>query len=580
MSFADIGKLYLPAMVNCCSAWRRKSNAEYPIPEIADALASSSSGKKCEIAKRFPAMMRRSSRRRRSGWSMLGKPTNVVSVLTAPSLKQACRQERQKIVCYLLLKYARLGKVIMNLGDKKDRFGKQTRVKTMHSTFRGHRAFSFALYCLILLLLLNASSSNATPITRHTSLAPGIQSPVRRGFSPVGTATTTLSMPPTQTTCPPAGAARAMITAPLVSGAHQNIIYTLNLGTYDAPSSGNLMRYDAQTGQKAVLMSAVNAHIYEAQVSADGQWILFVTTTGSTDRQTKLQALRMDGQGLQTLYCAPGFGIRQVHWSTDQHFLVFYNVIDEQGTVYLLDMRSGKLQIELIAPPDFGIILRTWLDATHIYLTEAPSDTLFFHVYLLDIHRGAHQHLSDLLSVVFRQYGDFDSSYDGSHLLISYGGCPQGGCSGPSSIATQAITGGRQQTIYHSQVYDVIAVRAIDQGSLLFIIGNTFTSTGQNIDKSHNGLWAINTDGYGLTRLVPISAQQYYFLNYDAQEPWSNVSRDGSMYVLQVNGFRNAPQGLVETDTLFVGSLHSGQPRIFAATNDGSQLVMAGWTVV
>src|SRR6266851_3739048 len=86
MSFADIGKLYLPAMVNCCSAWRRKSNAEYPIPEIADALASSSSGKKCEIAKRFPAMMRRSSRRRRSGWSMLGKPTNVVSVLTAPSV--------------------------------------------------------------------------------------------------------------------------------------------------------------------------------------------------------------------------------------------------------------------------------------------------------------------------------------------------------------------------------------------------------------------------------------------------------------------------------------------------------------
>ncbi len=371
-----------------------------------------------------------------------------------------------------------------------------------------------------------------------------------------------------------------MITAPLVSSAHQDIIYILNLGTYDAPSSGNLMRYDAQTGQKAALMSVVNAHIYEAQVSADGQWVLFVTTTGSTNRQTKLQAVRMDGQGLQTLYCAAGFGIRQVHWSTDQHFLVFYNVIDEQGTVYLLDMRSGKLQTELIAPPDFGIILRTWLDATHIYLTEAPSDTLFFHIYLLDIHRGARQHLSDLLSVVFRQYGDFDSSYDGSHLLISYGGCPQGGCSGPSSIATQAITGGRQKTIYNSQVYDVIAVRAIDQGSLLFIIGNTFTSTGQNIDKSHNGLWAINTDGSGLTHLVPISAQQYCFLNYDAQEPWSNVSRDGSMYVLQVNGFRNAPQGLVETDTLFVGSLHSGQPRIFAATNDGSQLVMAGWTVV
>src|SRR6266700_992760 len=435
----------------------------------------------------------------------------------------------------------------------------------MHSTSRNGHIFPFIAGCLILLFLL-PSSSNVMPATRHTSPTPGIPSPVRRGFSPVGTATATFAMPPTLTTCPAAGTARAMITAPLVSGFHQSIIYMLNQGTYDAPSSGNLMRYDAQTGRKTVLMSVVNAHIYEAQVSADGQWILFVTTTGSTNRQTKLQAVRMDGQVLQTLYCAPGFGIRQLHWSTDQHFLVFYNVIDEQGTVYLLDMRSGKLQTELIAPPDFGIILRTWLDAMHIYL--------------LDIHRGAHQHLSDLLSVVFRQYGDFDSSYDGSHLLISYGGCPQGGCSGPSSIATQAITGGRQQTIYHSQVYDVIAVRAIDQGSLLFIIGNTFTSTGQNIDKSHNGLWSINTDVYGLTRLVSISAQQYYYMNYYPHEPRSNLSRDGNMYVLHVNGFRNAPQGLVETDTLFAGSLHSGQPRIFAATNDGSQLVMAGWTVV
>jgi hypothetical protein len=450
----------------------------------------------------------------------------------------------------------------------------------MHSTSHSDHIFPFTAGCLILLFLLPACSSNATPVTRHTFPTPGIPSPVHRGFTHTGTTPATLAMPPTQTTCPPVGMARAMITAPLLSGSHQNIIYTINRGTYDAPSDGTLIRYDAQTGQKTILMNVVNAHIYEAQVSAGGQWILFVTTTGSTGRQTKLQAMRMDGQGLQTLYCAPGFGIRQVHWSTDQHFLVFYDVIDEQGSVYLLDVRSGKLQTELSAPADSGIILRTWLDATHIYLTDAPTDTLFFHIYLLDIRKGAHQHLSDLLSVVFRQYGDFDSSYDGSHLLISYGGCPQGGCSGPSSIATQSIAGDRQQTIYNSQVYDVIAVRAIDQVSLLFIIGNTFSSTGQNVDRSHNGLWAINIDGSGLTRLVSTSAQQYCYLNYNAQEPWSNVSRDGRMFVLQVNGFRDTSQGIVETDALFVGSFHSGQPRVFAATNDGSQLVMAGWTMM
>src|SRR5258708_22539059 len=142
----------------------------------------------------------------------------------------------------------------------------------MHSTTRNDHTFPFIAGCLILLFLL-PSSSNVMPAPRRPSRAPGIPSPVRRGFSPVGTATATFAMPPTLTTCPAAGTARAMITAPLVSGFHQSIIYMLNQGTYDAPSSGNLMRYDAQTGRKPRLLRAVNAHIYEAQVSADGRCI-------------------------------------------------------------------------------------------------------------------------------------------------------------------------------------------------------------------------------------------------------------------------------------------------------------------
>ncbi len=448
----------------------------------------------------------------------------------------------------------------------------------MHSTSGNHHMLSF-MGCLILLFLLAACGSIAHSAVRGMTPTPGIPSAVNRGFTPTA-APTTVAMPLTQTGCPPTGTARAMITAPLSLGAHQNIIYTLNAGTYDDPSQGKLMRYDVQTGRATELLRVVNVHIYEAQVSTDGQWILFVTTTGSVGRQTKLQALRMDGQGLQTLYCAAGFGIQQIQWSANQHLLAFYNVISEQGTVYLLDLSSGKLQTELSAPSGVSLILRIWLDATHIYLSDAAQDTIYFHIYLLDIHKGAQQHLSDLLTVVFQQYGDFDSSYDGSRLLISYGGCPQGGCSGPSSIATRAITGGRQQTIYNSQDYDVIAVRAIDQSSLLFIIGNTFSSTGINVDRSHNGLWKINADGSGLTRLITINAQQYCFLNYNSQEPWSNVSRDGEMYVLQVNGFHNNSQGLVETDALIVGSLHDGTSRTFVSTSDGSQLVMVGWTVM
>src|SRR5207247_6649650 len=102
----------------------------------------------------------------------------------------------------------------------------------MHSTSRNDHIFSFMAGWLTLLFLFTACSSNATPVTRHTPPTPGITSPVTRGFTPSGTATVTLAMPPTQTTCPQAGMARAMIMAPLLSGSHQNIIYTFNRGTY------------------------------------------------------------------------------------------------------------------------------------------------------------------------------------------------------------------------------------------------------------------------------------------------------------------------------------------------------------
>ena len=183
-----------------------------------------------------------------------------------------------------------------------------------------------------------------------------------------------------------------MITAPLALGQHQNIVYTLNQGTYDSPTHGKLIRYDTQTGRKTELLTVDRAHIYEAQVSADGQWLLFVTTTGRTNRQTRLQLLRMDGQGLQTLLCAPGFGIQQVQWSPDQHYLVYYNTVNEQGVVYLLDMLTAVLQTELTTPPQVSLLLRTWFDVTHIYISDSAIDTVYSHLYLLDIKKGARQH--------------------------------------------------------------------------------------------------------------------------------------------------------------------------------------------
>lgn len=438
----------------------------------------------------------------------------------------------------------------------------------MYFSQRNRQLLSLVGSCLI--FLLTSCSTTTLPATRKATSTASIMPPGHRMITPA-VVSTTMTMPPTQTDCPPDGA-RAMITAPLALGQHQNIVYTLNQGTYDLPTHGKLIRYDAQTGRKTELLTVDHAHIYEAQVSADGQWVLFVTTTGSTNRQARLQLLRMDGQGLQTLLCAPGYSIQQVQWSPDQHYLVYYNTVNEQGVVYLLDMLTGTLQTELTTPAQVSLLLRTWFDATHIYISNSAIDTVYSYLYLLDIKKGAGQHLSNLLTVLFQEYGDFDLSDDGSSIFTTDGNCRDDTCNGPSHIAIQSIAGGPKHTIYHSDVYDAVAVRVIDHNRLLFIIGNSPLVT----DTSHNGLWEMNLDGSKLTHLITTSTIQYSFVNYSSQEPWSNISRDTSMYVLQVNGF----QSLIETHSLLVGSVLGGKPKVFATIADGSQLAVVGWAIM
>ncbi len=105
-----------------------------------------------------------------------------------------------------------------------------------------------------------------------------------------------------------------------------------------------------------------------------------------------------------------------------------------------------------------------------------------------------------------------------------------------------------------------------------FFIGNSPLIT----NTSHNGLWEMNLDGSNLTHLIKTSTIQYSFVNYRSQEPWSNISRHMSIYVLQVNEFQN----IIETHSLLVGSVLGGEPKVFATIADGSQLGVVGWTIM
>ncbi len=438
----------------------------------------------------------------------------------------------------------------------------------------------FLLFCMLLLLLGACNTTTTTTQAGQQQTPTAVPTAVAQNNTVITPLhpSTTLPVPPTQIACPPTDGARAMITAPLALGSHDTVVYTLDTGSYDKPNAGELLRYDTVTGQSSLIVKVANAHIYGPQVSTDGQWVLFTVITGVLNRTTALQMVRLDGQGRQTLYCAAGYAIQQLLWSTTERYIAFYNIINNQGSVSVLDTTTGFVQTALTMPANAGLVLRSWLDASHLALSDAATDTIYGHIFVLDVTRS-HQQYANMQIVLQQEYGDFDSSTDGTRLFVSFGGCPQGVCTGPSSIKTQQVSGGPQHTIYNSNLYDVVQVRVLDQKSLLFIIGNTSSGNASD-DLSKNGLWRINNDGTGLQQLASVTALQFDYFNYHTQASDANVSRDDTLYALQINGFNNS----VQVDTLVIGSLNGSTPplsvKLIATANgtDGTQLAIAGWT--
>jgi hypothetical protein len=90
-------------------------------------------------------------------------------------------------------------------------------------------------------------------------------------------------------------------------------------------------------------------------------------------------------------------------------------------------------------------------------------------------------------------------------------------------------------------------------------------------DGSHNGLWKMNPNGSGLTRLTSDAPHTGSSLNSATQLPWSNLSRDTRLYALQT--FNDS-----HVFTLEYGSLSGGAPTVFASLGDGTDMEIVGWT--
>lgn len=389
--------------------------------------------------------------------------------------------------------------------------------------------------------------------------------------SGTGGITITQNVPPTTTACPATGTARAAVLAPLVLGLHQNLVYIVN--EFKPTPYGTLKRRDVNVPdlKAAEIVKMPNVYISWAQVSRDGQWILFIARLGQQDQ---LRMVRGDGQGLQTLYCAPvGNFILGSQWSFNQQSVIFDagagGVIPE---IYLLTLNNGTL--ETVMTPQgrtMGYLPRTWLDATHVYMVgflPQANNATFQNAYLLDLQKGANQPESNLqqIFVSTQPCMSFDTSFDVKQLYESTcNGNKTNGLNGPSSVTVQDARGSKPKEIFASQNMAITLVRAVNSTQLLLMVENTTGNTSQN------GLWRINIDGTNLTRLSTDTASTQSLCTF-SQYAWSNTSFDGTFYALQ------SYQQNIHSYGMFYGSLTGGDPTQFADIRDGTQLFLVGWT--
>lgn len=451
---------------------------------------------------------------------------------------------------------------------------------------RPHSRFTSLALSGCLLVLLAACGPFGSAASGPTPTASAGGRTATPSTSSAASTPTTVPMPATQTTCPTAGTARAAVFAPLALGPHRNVVYLFDQEASPGSWSGTIKRYDASTGQKVIIVNSPTRRIDEPQISADGQWILFTTDQGD---QVTLQLVRMDGQGLQTLYCSAN-GIGDIQWSPDQKIVVFMDglrlVREGLGspTVYSLDLTTGHLQVELVEPTaagSFGASPASWLDNTHLYMMSFFIGGVDFSLpqslSVLDTAKGADQQVSDLIKI-FASSGpclSFDSSVDHTKLFVStchafFGDGPSGGFQqGPSSLITEPVLGGPQTAVYTTPTLAITTVRVISRTTLLLLIQN-FTG-----DTSHNGLWKMNLDGTGLTRLTTDGAGQMSSLNGMSPFPWSNMSRDGSMYALEIANYNG------KTQALLIGSLAGTSSSTFATVSTTVGTVgIVGWTTM
>jgi serine/threonine protein kinase len=383
-------------------------------------------------------------------------------------------------------------------------------------------------------------------------------------------------LPAVASGCPATDQARSAVLIPQAAATQnqdQTLVYVQQIRV-PSGSAEALIRYDADTEQASTLKILANVNISSAQISPDGEWIVFVA---SSARQSRLQLLRVDGRLLQTLYCAPTSNptdpsIQAIHWSpytySDSERLLF--TIAHNTQIEQLSLGDGTLHQELRISADDQIV--GWHDAQHIYLRKASAGS---DLYQAALSNGKTASKSSLQVVVPAGGASCDAYAIGPQAVtyISHCGGKPANCqecgnnlSGASSISIL----GSKQPFFSNQTMALAQICSTQNTLLALSIAAHPTAS------VPNGLWSIDTQKMSPQPklLAQIDVNQYQpSFNASSQASWSNVSRNNRFYSITLQ-----PVKKTGSTMLALGSLTGGKPKTIASQPSGSNLSLVGWT--
>lgn len=416
----------------------------------------------------------------------------------------------------------------------------------------------------------------------------------------------TEKMPPTETSCPPNGKARPMVSAYLARGKSNNLFY------FDSTSGETLLkRYNPATRQISTVLSLHQTLVTEVQVSGDGQWILFLAWSSTAWDPTygyklqfpgKLQVVRADGQGLQTLICADqtipsqsrigSFDIGAPSWSPDNKHIAFdYSITSTYYTparagTGILDTGDGSLydaypaktiqdNLDYVAP-------LVWVDNTHLAVAHHfydyhSSSSSLFGVYLLDTaQKRAYTSIKQLKQLV--DEGStfcWDYAFAPDMRTLYSSDCPGNQeeliSRGTSHIVTHLLNGTTPRPLLSKStppIFYATHIVAVTRTSIFFQVAQETSGPGYSI-------WRVNLDGTGLKQVIGTNTADHYVTPW-IKTPWTNISRDMAWLSITDNSDNNKQRKLQ------VLSPDSGSVTTLVTYSTNENLILsitiAGWT--